>query len=181
MEAWCESWMSAPHPSNGRVKVITRVLRCCCCSHFAQTPRLSWLWATWAQVMSPVPAPGTARPGGCPKAPGGAGFGLKMWVWRGSGCRFPPTVTKLVSSEGHSPPPVSHRQSLMTFHYPTRSLITFHHPTRSLITFHHPTCFSPIMCTAPEFICLCSSDITQSSSPESLPMQNPFFSFYWWN
>lgn len=117
-----------------RVKVIIRAPQGWWCragpsaaAHSAQTPRLRWLWATWAQVRSPVHA--APRRGGCRKAPRGAAFGLQKRVWRGSGCRFTPTVTKLVSPLGQPPP-----QS------PTN---------RSLITFHHPTCFSPIVCTTP--------------------------------
>lgn len=98
---------------------------------------------------------------GVKRHPGVLDLGFKTWVSRGRGCRFTPTVNKLLSSVGQSPPPVSHRQIPDNISPPH---MFFTHRV------HYP-----------RVICLHSSDITWSSSPEPLPMQNLFFSFFWRN
>lgn len=89
--------------------------------------------------------------------PGVLDLGFKMWVWRGSGCRFTPTVTKLVSPVGQSPPPVSHRQIPDNISPPHMFFTHLVHCPRA----HLPS--------------------QQRHNLEPLPMQNLFFSFYWWN
>lgn len=97
-------------------------------------------------MMSPVRAPGTVWPGGCRKATQGCWIGA-------SKCGFGEAVG--ADSPLQSP----------NWCPQWASLLPQSHTDRSLITLHHPTCFSPILCTAPELICLHSSDITWSLCP----------------
>lgn len=131
------NWMSVPHPPNAKSEGDHRA------------PQGWWCRAEPSAAAHALP-----------KGPdlAGSDLGCKTWVWRGSGCRFTPTVTKVVSPVGQSPPPVSHRQIPDNISPPH---MFFTHRV------HYP-----------RVICFHSRDITWSSNPEPLPMQNLFFSYF---